>query len=66
MVKIKLRPELRDFKYWLHVVIIALVMQFLLAKLGHDTGGLLTIHTVHFSLALVVGDILTHTLLRLD
>ncbi len=69
MVKIfgiNLKPELDSGKYYLHILILALVVQFILAKFGNNTGGLFTIHTLHFSIAIILGDILAHSLLKLD
>lgn len=65
-MKFKLRPEINEFKYWIHIVLIALIVQYVLGLFGHDVGALLSIHTVHFSLAIALADVIVHTLLRLD
>jgi hypothetical protein len=64
-MKFKLRPELDDPKYWLHIPIIAFVV---LGSLQLLYGGeMLTWWSLAFgSLLIVLGDIIAHTVLRLD
>ena len=61
-----LKPELDEGKYWVHVAILALIVQYILGQFGHDVGGLFTIHTVHFGIAIAIADTIAHTLLQLD
>ena len=60
-----LKPELDEFKYWVHLAIIAVVvlglLQFFLK------GDMLTVKNVLFSIPLLAaGDTVAHSILRLD
>jgi len=60
------RPrELMTWKYWLHVGIIAVVVLFLLGVFLK--ANMLSIRNILFSIPLLaVGDVIAHTLLRMD
>jgi hypothetical protein len=63
--KFKLRPELGDFRYWIHIPIIALVVLGIL-QIFYG-GNMLTWKSLALgSLLIILGDITAHTLLRLD
>lgn len=63
--KMKLRPELKSWKYWAHLPIIAVVV---LGILQLTTGGdMLTVKNVLWSVPLLAaGDIVAHTVLGID
>ena len=61
-----LRPEINTAKYWVHIAIIAVIVQFVLGLFGHDVGAIPSVHTLHFSIAIVAADVIAHTLLGFD
>ena len=60
-----IKPELNEPKYWLHLVIIAVIV---LGILQYFKGGeMLTILNVLWSIPLLaLGDFIAHTILQLD
>ena len=60
-----LKPELDEFKYWVHLLIIAFIV---LGILQYFTGGdMLTIKNLLYSVPLLaIGDTVSHTILKLD
>lgn len=60
-----LKPEINEIKYWIHLVIIATII---LAVLQYLQGGqMLTIKNILYSVPLIgLGDLVAHTLLKLD
>ena len=69
MIKIgnfTIRPEIEKPLYWVHILILAILVQIILGFFGHDTGGIFTIHTLYFALAIAGSDIVAHSLLKLD
>lgn len=63
---IDIKPELNKLLYWIHIIILALLVQIILGQFGHDVGNLFSLHTLHFAVAIVLADIIAHTLLKLD
>ena len=65
-MKFKLKPkELKTGKYWLHLVILNLVVLILLQLLFG--GDMLSIKNIIYSIPLLaIGDIIAHTLLGID
>lgn len=63
---LKIRPELKMKRYWLHIAIIAPVVQLILNWFGHDMGAIPSIHTLHIAIAVIAADIIAHTVLKLD
>lgn len=63
--KMKLRPELNQFNYWVHIVLIAFVVLAIL-KYVFNIDMLNFEYIWKFSIAIVSGDILAHTLLNLN
>jgi len=61
-----LKPEINEPKYLVHIVILALIVQYTLSLFGHDTGALLSIHTLHFAVSIVFADVIAHTILKID
>jgi amino acid transporter len=60
-----LKPEINEPKYWLHLVIIAVVVLAILQYFLH--GEMLTIKNVLISVPLILlGDMVAHSLLRLN
>lgn len=60
-----LKPEINEPKYWLHLVIIAVVVLAILQYFIH--GEMLTIKNVLISVPLILlGDMVAHSLLRLN
>lgn len=74
MAKFKLKPnELTTGKYYVHIIIIALVVIFLVPFLIKIISLLLPLtqfsflnKLLAFSIAIILGDILSHTILRLN
>ena len=63
--KFKLRPEITDIKYWLHIPVIAIVVLGIL-QLWLD-GDMFNVKNIIFGSGLIaLGDIIAHTLLRID
>jgi len=61
-----IRPEIDSAKYWVHVVIIAFIIQIILKySFGYDTSPG-TIETFYFSYAIAISDIIAHTILGFD
>jgi hypothetical protein len=61
-MKFKLRPELGDYKYWIHIPIIVAVVYLLMILIKPiSTVGFIVSSTI----GVVLGDIIAHTLLRL-
>lgn len=61
-----LKPEIDEGKYWIHIGILAVVVQYILNYFGHNMGALFSIHTLHIALAIVLADVLAHSILKLD
>jgi amino acid transporter len=62
-----LRPEINEPKYWLHLVIIAVVVLAILQYILHYGGEMLTIKNVLISVPLILlGDMVAHTILKLN
>lgn len=62
----KLRPEIKDPKYWIHLVAVAGISLWILNTVGY-TNMPLTLTIVGVSaIAIGIADILVHTLLGLD
>lgn len=61
---LRVRPEVEELRYWVHLVIISATI---LGLLELYKGGMLSIGNVLFGAGLVaVGDIFAHTVLGLD
>jgi hypothetical protein len=60
-----LKPEINEFKYWIHLAVIAVVV---LGILQYFQGGnMLTIKNVLWSIPLIgLGDVVAHSILGLD
>jgi hypothetical protein len=62
-----LRPEIDEPKYYVHLVVIAVVTLFLLDKFVNPAIPMLTIKNVLWSIPLLLaGDTVAHTILQLD
>ena len=60
-----LRPEVNEFKYWVHLIMLASVVLGLLELLYG--GGMFSIKNVLVSVPLLAaGDIVAHTVLKMD
>jgi len=60
-----IKPELNELKYWLHLLIIAVIILGILQYL--KGGEMLTIINILGSIPLLaVGDLIAHTILQLD
>ena len=65
MKKFKLRPEINEWKYWLHLVLISFIVLLILQLV--KGGSMLTILNVLFGTLLIgISDVIVHSLLRLD
>ena len=60
-----LKPELNEPKYWLHILILAVVVVQIMSWFGYCAGLNLQI-ILKLGLAIVVADTIAHTLLGLD
>jgi len=60
-----LKPELNEPKYYLHILILAVVVTQIMSWFGYCVGLNLQL-ILKLGLAIVVGDILAHSLLRLN
>jgi len=62
-----LRPkEIVTLKYWFHILILAVGVQFILNWFGHNMGELLSIHLLHITGAIAGMDLLAHSILKMD
>lgn len=63
--KVEIRPEITDLKYWLHLLLIVLIIYFMINQFIQPME--ITIKNVLIgSLFLGISDVLVHTLLKLD
>ncbi len=60
-----LRPEINELKYWIHILILAVVVVQIMSWFGYCAGLQLSL-ILKLGLAIVVGDIVAHSLLKLD
>ncbi len=60
-----LRPEINELKYWVHILILAVVLTQIMSWFGYCVG-LQWLLILKLGLAIAVGDIIAHTLLKLD
>jgi hypothetical protein len=66
---IKLKPELNSVRYWIHIVLIAIIVKTIMGLFGYCSGCATCLDfmmILKLSGAIVVGDIIAHTLLNLD
>lgn len=62
---IKIKPEVGDIKYWIHLIIIVLIVYFLLNMFV--TTMPITLKSVASGVVIVgIADIIAHTILKLD
>ena len=64
--KYQIRPEIEKFSYWLHILILALIVQFILNYLFKLNLDYSIINTLKFLIAISSSDILAHSLLKLN
>ncbi len=60
-----LKPEINELKYWIHILILSIVITKIMSWFGY-CAGLQLIFIIKLGLAIVAGDVLAHTLLKLD
>ena len=60
-----LRPEIDEPKYWLHILILAVVVTQILIWLGYCVT-LQIPFIIKLGLAIATADVITHTILKLD
>ncbi len=60
-----LRPEINELKYWVHILILAVVVTQIMSWFGYCTG-FQWLLILKLGLAIAVGDVIAHTLLKLD
>lgn len=62
---IKLRPEIKDIKYWIHLILIVLIVYFLVNNFVQPME--ITLSNVLLgTLFLGLADVVVHSLLQLD
>ena len=60
-----LKPEINEPKYWIHILILAVVVTQIMSWFGYCSS--LQIELIlKLGLAIVIADIIAHTLLKLD
>ena len=60
-----LKPELNEPKYWLHILILAIVVVQIMTWFGYCVGLELSL-ILKLGIAIVAGDILAHSLLKMN
>ena len=64
-MKFKIKPEVNEFRYWVHLIIIASVVLGVLQLL--KLGNMFTLTNIMISVPIIaLGDVIAHTLLQLD
>ena len=62
---VKLRPEINEPKYYVHIVIIAIIVLFILKYVfNYDMLNFEFIWKI--SIAIIIGDLFAHTILKLE
>lgn len=70
------KPEINEIKYWVHLLIIAAVYQTILFLFARQSisglswqllwNNLLTLKTIYVALVVGIGDVIAHTILRIN
>lgn len=60
-----LRPEINEPIYWVHILVLAIVVTQIMSWFGYCSGFQL-IFIIKLGLAIAVGDLIAHTLLKLN
>ncbi len=60
-----LRPEINELKYWVHILILAVVVTQIMIWFGYCAGFQL-MFILKLGLAIALADVIAHTLLKLD
>lgn len=69
MIKIlgyNIRPEINELRYYLHIIIIAFIIQQIMAFFGYCNHVINIIFIIKLSIAIILADVTAHTLLKLD